>query len=75
MCFHLCRTRKEPETNLIPLIDALLVALIFLMVMTAYFRYTELKVNPPTAETERAIERPDQIVVSATASDVYSVDK
>lgn len=66
---------EEPEINLIPLIDVLLVILIFLMITTTYSRYTELKVNLPTADAEKATERPGQIVVSVTANGVYSVDK
>ena len=75
MRFRPRRAREEPEINLIPLIDVLLVILIFLMITTTYSRYTELKVNLPTAEAEKATERPGQIVVSVTANGVYSVDK
>lgn len=58
-------TRDEPEINLIPLIDVLLVILIFLMVTTTYTRYTALKVNLPTADAEKAVVPPRQIVVSS----------
>jgi hypothetical protein len=43
----------EPEINLIAFIDILLVVLIFLMVTTTYSRFTELKVNLPTARNCR----------------------
>jgi len=36
------KNRSEPEINLIPFIDVLLVILIFLMVTTTYSRFTEL---------------------------------
>ena len=49
--------REEPEINFIPLIDVLLVILIFLMVTTTYSRYAELQINLPTAEAERQPER------------------
>ena len=75
MRFRPRHAREEPEINLIPLIDVLLVILIFLMITTTYSRYTELKVNLPTADAEKATERPGQIVVSITANGVYSVDK
>ena len=75
MRFRSRQRREEPEINLIPLIDVLLVILIFLMITTTYSRYTELKVNLPTAAAEKATERPGQIVVSVTANGVYSVDK
>ena len=61
-------TRDEPEINLIPLIDVLLVILIFLMVTTTYTRYTALKVNLPTADAEKAVVPPRQIVVSTERS-------
>ena len=73
MRFRPRRAREEPEINLIPLIDVLLVILIFLMITTTYSRYTELKVNLPTAEAEKATERPGQIVVSVTANGVYPI--
>ena len=47
------RSRDEPEINFIPLIDVLLVILIFLMVTTTYSRHAELQINLPTAEAER----------------------
>ncbi|AGH84988.1 MULTISPECIES: biopolymer transporter ExbD [Ralstonia solanacearum species complex] len=75
MRFRPRHAREEPEINLIPLIDVLLVILIFLMITTTYSRYTELKVNLPTADAAKATERPGQIVVSITANGVYSVDK
>ena len=75
MRFRPRHAREEPEINLIPLIDVLLVILIFLMITTTYSRYTELKVNLPTADAEKATERPGKIVVSVTANGVYSVDK
>ena len=42
--------RDEPEINLIPLIDVLLVVLIFLMVTTTYARFSELQINLPEAK-------------------------
>ncbi|CAH0446499.1 Tol-Pal system protein TolR [Ralstonia syzygii subsp. syzygii] len=75
MRFRPRHAREEPEINLIPLIDVLLVILIFLIITTTYSRYTELKVNLPTADAEKATERPGQIIVSITANGVYSVDK
>ena len=41
------RPPEEPEINLIPFIDVLLVVLIFLMLSTTYSRFTELQVNLP----------------------------
>ena len=45
MNFRRSIRREEPEINFIPLIDLLLVILIFLMVTTTYNRYRELAVD------------------------------
>ena len=67
--------REEPEINFIPLIDVLLVILIFLMVTTTYSRFAELQINLPTAEANKAAERADQIDVAVDAKGAYSVNK
>jgi biopolymer transport protein ExbD len=67
--------REEPEINFIPLIDVLLVILIFLMVTTTYSRYAELQINLPTAEAAKTPERPDQIDVAVDAQGRYLVNK
>ena len=59
--------REEPEINFIPLIDVLLVILIFLMVTTTYSRFAELQINLPTAEANKPPERLDQIDVGVDA--------
>ena len=66
--------RDEPEINFIPLIDLLLVILIFLMVTTTYSRFTELQVNLPTAGAERPGERPAEIIVAVSAGGRYLID-
>ena len=45
-------SRDEPEINLIPFIDILLVVLIFLMLTTTYSKFTELQVNLPVADAQ-----------------------
>ena len=67
--------REEPEINFIPLIDVLLVILIFLMVTTTYSRFAELQINLPTAEANRPPERLDQIDVGVDAKGNYSINK
>jgi biopolymer transport protein ExbD len=67
--------REEPEINFIPLIDVLLVILIFLMVTTTYSRFAELQINLPTAEAERAPERPAQIDVAVDAKGNTSINR
>jgi biopolymer transport protein ExbD len=56
MNFRRGRHREEPEINFIPLIDVLMVILIFLMVTTTYSKFTELQVNlPPLVNTRLTI--------------------
>ena len=52
---------KEPlEINLVPLIDVMMVILIFLMITTTYSKYTELQINLPSAQAEKQLERPER---------------
>jgi len=69
------RRIDEPEINLIPFIDVLLVVLIFLMLSTTYSRFTELQVNLPTANTEKLPERPGEVIVSVSADGRYAVNR
>ena len=67
--------REEPEINFIPLIDVLLVILIFLMVTTTDSRHAELQINLPTADAERQPERLDQIDIGVDAQGNYSLNR
>jgi biopolymer transport protein ExbD len=67
--------KEDPEINLIPLIDVLLVILIFLMVTTTYSKYAELQINLPSADAERQLERPNEISVAITAAGQFVVNK
>jgi biopolymer transport protein ExbD len=67
--------REEPEINFIPLIDVLLVILIFLMVTTTYSRYAELQINLPAAEAGKPPERLDQIEVAVDAQGKYLINR
>ena len=67
--------REEPEINFIPLIDVLLVILIFLIVTTTYTKRTELQINLPTAEAGKPPERIDQIDVEVDAGGKYVINK
>ncbi len=75
MNFRLGRPKEEPEINLIPLIDVLLVILIFLMVTTTYSRFAELQINLPTADANKPEERPNQINVAVDGQGQYTVNK
>lgn len=69
------RTREEPEINLIPFIDVLLVVLIFLMLTTTYSKFTELSLRLPVADTEPQRDRPREIIVGVGRDGNYSVNK
>jgi biopolymer transport protein ExbD len=68
------RRPDEPEINLIPFIDVLLVVLIFVMLTTTFSRFTELQVNLPAADSEALRERPSEIVVAVAADGRYAVN-
>ena len=66
---------KEPlEINLVPLIDVMMVILIFLMVTTTYSKFTELQINLPTADAERQLDRPNEINVLVNAQGQYVIN-
>lgn len=65
--------RDEPEINLIPFIDVLLVIIIFLMLTTTYSKISGIEIDLPTAAASNQTP-PDEIVVSVSASGVVVVD-
>src|SRR5438477_4308029 len=69
------RSRDDPEINFIPLIDVLLVILIFLMVTTTYQRVAELQITLPEAEAEQLKQRPKEINVGIDAQGRYVIDR
>ncbi|MDW8469946.1 MAG: biopolymer transporter ExbD [Burkholderiales bacterium] len=75
MNFQRGRHREEPEINLVPMIDVMLVILIFLMITTTYSKYTELQINLPTADAEKQLERPGEVAVLVDAQGQYVVNK
>jgi biopolymer transport protein ExbD len=75
MNFRRGQTREEPEINLIPMIDVLLVILIFLMVTTSYSNFAQLQINlPQAAGEENAATVGKPINVAVDASDHYAVN-
>ena len=74
MNFQRRQAQEEPEINLIPMIDVLLVVLIFLMVTTTYAKFSELQINLPQANGETSKEKPAQITVSIDAVGNYQVN-
>ncbi|HTH12422.1 MAG TPA: biopolymer transporter ExbD [Acidovorax sp.] len=69
------RAKEEPEINLIPFIDVLLVVLIFLMLTTTYSKFTELQLTLPVADAEQQRDHPKEIIVSVAADGRYAINK
>lgn len=74
MNFRKGQGREDPEINLIAFIDVLLVILIFLMVSTSYSKFTALQITLPTADAEKAMERPFEINVIVDAQNRYAIN-
>jgi len=74
MKFHREKS-AEPEINLIPFIDILLVIVIFLMLSTTYSKFTEMQLNLPVAEAAALQERPHEVVISISNDGRFSVNK
>ena len=75
MNFQRGREKEPLEINLVPLIDVMMVILIFLMVSTTYSKYTELAITLPTAESEKQPERANEIMVLVNAQGNYVINK
>lgn len=75
MNFQRGRYREEPEINLIPMIDVLLVILIFLMITTTYSKFSGLEINLPTADSTQSQEQPNEINVVVSASGDIMVNR
>lgn len=75
MNFQRGRQREEPEINLVPMIDVLLVILIFLMITTTYSRFSELEISLPQATSDKPADRPNVIDVSVSAIGSYTVNR
>jgi biopolymer transport protein ExbD len=68
-------SRDEPEINLIPFIDVLLVVLIFLMLSTTYSKFTELQIKLPLADAEKQRDYPKEVIVAVSSDGRYMVNK
>jgi biopolymer transport protein ExbD len=75
MNFQRGREKEPLEINLVPLIDVMMVILIFLMITTTYNRYTELAINLPAADAEKPAERANEIAVLVNAQGQYVINK
>ena len=74
MNFRRGRIRDEPDINLIPLIDILIVILIFLFLTTTYSRFAELQINLPQASAERAQDKPEMLTIAVDANGRYAIN-
>ena len=74
MNFQRGRAREEPEINLIPMIDVLLVILIFMVVTTTYSKFSELQINLPQAGGDTAATPTKLINVAVDASEHYAIN-
>jgi biopolymer transport protein ExbD len=75
MNFRGTSSREEPEINLIPFIDVLLVVLIFLMLSTTYSKFTELQLKLPVADADVQRDYPKELLVTVTSDGAYGVNK
>ena len=75
MNFQRGREKEPLEINLVPLIDVMMVILIFLMITTTYNRYTELAINLPSADAAKPAERANEIAVLVNAQGQYVINK
>lgn len=75
MNFQRGREKEPLEINLVPLIDVMMVILIFLMITTTYNRYSELAINLPSAEADRQPERASEVAVLINAQGQYVINR
>lgn len=66
---------EDPEINFIPLIDVLLVIIIFLVVSTTFSKFSELKINLPIAEANQSKDKDDSINIIITEDGQYSINE
>ena len=69
------RMREEPDINLIPFIDVLLVVLIFLMLTTTYSKFTEMQLRLPVADAQAQRDYPKEVIVAVSSDGRYMVNK
>jgi biopolymer transport protein ExbD len=64
----------EPEINLIPFIDVLLVVLIFLMISTTFTRYQELAITLPSANGAASQTEVKQIHIAVSRDGRFAIN-
>ena len=68
------RRRDQPEMNLIPMIDVLIVLLIFLVLTTTFSREAELQINLPEASGAPPSEEEEAVEVIIDVQGHYTVN-
>jgi biopolymer transport protein ExbD len=66
---------EDPEVNLIPLIDVLLVVLIFLAVSTSYSHFSQLQIELPSADPNAPQVKLQEIPVGISADGRFQIDQ
>ena len=74
MNFRRGSQEDELEINFIPLIDVLLVIIIFLVVSTTFSKFSELKINLPTAEAIPQDKELDKVDIVITSENQYFIN-
>ncbi len=69
------RPKEEPEINLIPFIDVLLVVLIFLMLSTTYSKFTEMQLRLPVADADAQRDYPKEVIVGVSTDGRYTINR
>ena len=64
----------EPEINLIPFIDVLLVVLIFLMISTTFTRYQELAITLPSANGSESQTDNKQVHIAVSRDGRFAIN-
>ena len=64
----------EPEINLIPFIDVLLVVLIFLMISTTFTRYQELAITLPSANGSESQVDNKQVHIAVSRDGRFAIN-
>jgi biopolymer transport protein ExbD len=74
MNFRRASFREEPDINLVPFIDVLIVIVIFLAVTTTYSKYAELKINLPVADANSVDQPIDKLEIAISQTGQYFVN-
>lgn len=64
----------EPEISFVPLIDVLLVVIIFFMATTTFTRFADLQINLPSAEANKPETKPQEVHIAVTSDGRYAID-